>query len=446
MYTIRVVDTGNDYGKVYWEDNELPFPYQIKIKNDKILVQPPTTTSKTMLEVSKLVRGDNINIDREFTFELKLKNSDDIDVDTNGYIYEKLKSDGSKENLTLSSEGIFKLKHDEKIVLKDIPGKTKYKLTEKDYGEDYKPEVDVYNGTITTESQVSVQFINNMTTYGQLRLEKQVTGSAGDKNKKFEFVVNIDSDKEYDYVIKNKNNEELATSKIRNGGKIYLADGEYAIISGIKVSTNYEITEKSYSSDGYTTTVVGKNVGTIETKDEIVIKFINNRDGGSGGDNPPPTTPKEDPKTPPTTPKEDPKTTPKEDPKTPPTTPKEDPKTTPKEDPKTPPTTPDSPPETPDTPPAPSVPSYPRNNPPDPNDPNSPETIVVVDENGVPLGTYTKRTNPDGTVEYVDEDGVPLGGVLVKTGNEFPENALIITSMVSLLGLVILRRYRRKDK
>ncbi|MGP1488191.1 MAG: Cna B-type domain-containing protein [Peptoanaerobacter stomatis] len=212
----------------------------------------------------------------------------------------------------------------------------------------------------------------------------------------------------------------------------------------------FEVKEDVYPKYKVEYSTTGENQFVI-TNTKIVEKDVPNGGPGGGGpsdkpkpdpkpDNDKPEKPSNQDRTPkPKTDKPDPK--PKDDGGGIGGTGGEDP--TPSKPSERPTRTPDS---DPSTPPTPSVPSYPRNNIPDPNDPNSPETIVVVDENGVPLGTYTKRTNPDGTVEYVDEDGVPLGGVLVKTGNEFPENALIITSMVSLLGLVILRRYRRKDK
>ena len=91
-----------------------------------------------------------------------------------------------------------------------------------------------------------------------------------------------------------------------------------------------------------------------------------------------------------------------------------------------------------------TTPTYQIDELPDPNSPNAPDRIVVSDEDGVPLGTYTKRINPDGTFEYVDEDGVPLGATkLVKTGDEFPQMPLTIASILSGLGLILIKRKRR---
>jgi len=404
---------------------------------DFTIVNTVPSTTKATLTVNKKITGEGANPQDVFKFKANFYKENSPDEEDENAEYDYIKSDGTENKIR--NNGEFELKGNEHITIKDLPNNIKYKLQEIDYGR-YTPKDGVIReNTITTSSRLFYEetFVNERTTPGQLRIEKQVTGSGGDRTKKFRFVVTIGTDpnKEYDYT-------GSLTGKIKSGEAIELSHGQYVEIKGIEAGETYKVTEDNYSSDGYSTRVDGENKrekeGTIKSDLTESAVFVNNRNGGEEpppdkpdkpNDNPPPDKPKEDPKTPPDKPKEDPKTPP----------------TKPKEDPKTPPDKPnDNPP--PETPPTPSIPSYPRDNPPDPNDPNSPESIVVVDENGVPLGTYTKRTNPDGTVEYVDEDGVPLGGVLVKTGNEFPENALIITSMVSLLGLVILRRYRRKDR
>ncbi|EJZ44310.1 hypothetical protein HMPREF9630_02109, partial [Peptoanaerobacter stomatis] len=355
-------------------------------------------TTTAMLKVNKYIKNSlqSDSNDKEFEFEVHFYklSSDNINYENDDREYDYSIEQGRFEGNKIKSGSKFYLKANGSLTIKDIPNNTKYKIEESE-NVGYRKEEESTEGLITagtTQTQLYVASFTNIRT-GKLKIEKKVTGNDGDINKDFEFTVKIDNNNISSYSYTGSK-----SGTIVNGGTITLKDGEYIIIDGIDIDDYYTITETDSSATGYTTTVNGKVkdtrdiIGRMEKEEEDVV-FVNTRNkvnpggGGSGGDNPPPRTPKEDPKTPPTTPKEDPKTpptTPKEDPKTPPTTPKEDPKTpptTPKEDPKTPPPTPDTPP---DTPPAPSVPSYPRNNPPDPNDPNSPETIVVVDENGVP--------------------------------------------------------------
>lgn len=84
-------------------------------------------------------------------------------------------------------------------------------------------------------------------------------------------------------------------------------------------------------------------------------------------------------------------------------------------------------------------------NTPDPNTPDSPDVIVVVDDNGTPLGTYHKEPTPDGGFIYVDDSGVPLGKTkVVKTGNDFPEVIFIMIAVLSLTGAIVLRKATKK--
>ncbi len=90
-------------------------------------------------------------------------------------------------------------------------------------------------------------------------------------------------------------------------------------------------------------------------------------------------------------------------------------------------------------------PTYISGNTPDPNRAESPEVIVVIDENGTPLGTYRKKVAPNGDFIYVDDNGVPLGTTkVVKTGNDFPEVIFMMIAVLSLIGAFVLRRAIKK--
>ena len=377
----------------------------------------PSTTSATLF-VNKRVEGKWADKNDIFKFKVEFKYKDGTPFD--GMFDYYLNGITGK----IGNNGEFELKDGDNITIKEIPTEINYILTETDY-KDYIPYEKVKSGTITTKPQLHrVEFVNRTTTHGQLKIEKEVSGSVDDKSKKFKFRFNIgnDPDKNYTYEYKGSDGE-IIKGYIKAKDTIDLSDGEYIIIKGIKFNTTYEVSEDV--DNNYTTTVNGKDgreeKGTVVTEEGDIVKFVNTRIVTPPGPNTPddPTPPK-------------------------PTEPT----------PNTPPDRPDRPekPDKPDRPekpnlPTPSIPSYPIDDTPNPNDPNSPDNIVVSDEDGVPLGTYTKRENPDGSIEYVDEDGVPLGGSkLVKTGNEFPQGTLMITSILSLFGLIILRRYRKNDR
>ena len=406
------------------EDPVLDFSAKYSVTTDKALVVTNSLTTKVTLEVNKSwkdIDGNDypINSDTDAEFVV-IADGEEIPVilDTNSSNnhYDK------RENLPFRKNGV-----DIDYQLKELRVKKGYEATITRAQGDKKYTFTVVNKRIPTTITIKKVFVGDKL--------PEVTVHLLEKGEKINtFTLNESNNWE----------ETYRTEKFDEEGNLRVFDIE---------EDHYDKYRVEYKKENdYNFTITNTKLENITPP---TPPTDNNGPGGGGpGGGGPSDKPKPDPK-----PDNDKPEKPSNQDRTPkPKTDKPDPKPkddgggiggtggedpTPSKPSERPTRTPDS---DPSTPPTPSVPSYPRNNIPDPNDPNSPETIVVVDENGVPLGTYTKRTNPDGTVEYIDEDGVPLGGVLVKTGNEFPENALIITSMISLLGLVILRRYRRKDK
>ncbi|WP_455088929.1 DUF7601 domain-containing protein [Peptoanaerobacter stomatis] len=371
------------------------------------------TTTHGQLRIEKEVVGSDTDKAEKFRFTVKIG-------DNPNKVY-KYKDGTIIKTIAGGAETVIELGHGEHILIEGIKLGTRYQVTEAP-NSNYSTTVNGQNGrtidgTITeSDDNVTVKFVNTRKIQSsQLKIEKRVEGNAADTTKLFDFVVKIgtDENKEYKYEVKKINGDGTIVRQgtIKSGGTIQLAHEEYAVISDIESGIHYSVEETVTSSDGYTTTVNDVNGKTVTgdiTENGAVVKFVNTRKttsggGGGGGDDPTPPGPSNDPQTPPTVPDRDR--------------------------------------------PTPSVPTYPIDDTPNPNAPNSPDNIVVSDEDGVPLGTYTKQTKPDGTVEYVDEDGVPLGvRKLVKTGNEFPEIPLMMTSVLSLFGFVVLRRYRRKNK
>lgn len=78
---------------------------------------------------------------------------------------------------------------------------------------------------------------------------------------------------------------------------------------------------------------------------------------------------------------------------------------------------------------------------PNPNDPESPETITILDEDGTPLGKFTKKKTSSGEVIYVDENGIPLGKTRVpKTGDDFSAIPYLSLLGVSLSLMLFLKK------
>lgn len=130
----------------------------------------------------------------------------------------------------------------------------------------------LYPGTKTDTTDVidgtkDDGFTNTYTTY-DLTLEKNVTGNQGDRDKYFEFSVNITgavngtvytvdlTDAEGSPNVDGTTETNSDTLTATNGSvtaTYYLKHGQSIVIQGLTEDTKYTIAETSYSTDGYTT-------------------------------------------------------------------------------------------------------------------------------------------------------------------------------------------------
>lgn len=156
----------------------------------------------------------------------------------------------------------------------------------------------LHEGTGNPDSaDKSLGFTNTYTTY-DLTLAKTVTGNQGDRDKYFEFTVNItgavagtvytvdlpDTDS---YA---SNPETLTATEGSVTATYYLKHGQSIVIQGLTSDTAYTITETGYSTDGYTTTyaidggdaVTGNATPSQDNTmngDDHTVTFTNNKQG-----------------------------------------------------------------------------------------------------------------------------------------------------------------------
>ena len=121
----------------------------------------------------------------------------------------------------------------------------------------------------------------------------------------------------------------------------------------------------------------------------------------------------------------------------------------PKEPPVTPPDNSEKPPKSEEPPNKPNneVPKYEKTKIPNPKDPDSPNTIIIIDNNGLPLGKFQKNKKDDGTIEYLMVEEVPLGKGLPKTGDDFAGAYHMggFSLIVCGLGIALVEIRRRKQ-
>ncbi|MGN8739534.1 DUF7601 domain-containing protein [Bilifractor sp. HCP3S3_D3] len=110
---------------------------------------------------------------------------------------------------------------------------------------------------------------------GDIVISKQVTGTAGDTNQKFNFVVEFkttDASLAVPYEISNG-----TKGTIKTGDKIQLKSGEVATITMIPCGSDYKVTEVEANKNGYKTTAEGTS-GRIVRKTPAKVKFVNSKD------------------------------------------------------------------------------------------------------------------------------------------------------------------------
>ncbi|MCQ4794163.1 DUF5979 domain-containing protein [Anaerofustis stercorihominis] len=134
-----------------------------------------------------------------------------------------------------------------------------------------------YNlGEIKTEIKDNVLTINIENKYthptGSLTVEKEVTGTHGDKDKEFNFTVEL-GDKtisgEYDDMTFK---DGVATFALKHG--------ESKTATGLPAGIEYTVTETEANEDGYTTSSDNEK-GTIPENDNAAVKFVNHKQAGT---------------------------------------------------------------------------------------------------------------------------------------------------------------------
>lgn len=165
----------------------------------------------------------------------------------------------------------------------------------------------LYPGTKTDATDVDAGtkddgFTNTYST-NDLTLEKQVTGNQGDRDKYFAFTVNITgavagtiytvdlTKAEVSPTVDGTPKTNKATLTATDGNvteTYYLKDDQFIVIQGLTQDTNYQITENSYTTDGYTTSYVIDSLSSVTSSDTDIqtmgtedhkVTFTNNKNG-----------------------------------------------------------------------------------------------------------------------------------------------------------------------
>ena len=159
----------------------------VKVKNDPIVGK---------LAVQKTVAGNAGETDREWKFTIELKNADGTAL-SGDFLYQGGSAEGvtppTGGTLTFDNDGkaTIRLKHGQKITIEGIPANATYTVTE-DKANDYVTTPDgTASGEIKANETATAAFTNTKNVYQRLTVEKTVKGVDGDKEKAWEFTIEL---------------------------------------------------------------------------------------------------------------------------------------------------------------------------------------------------------------------------------------------------------------
>ena len=224
-------------------DNFIPSYSQAEVDNDARTIKIDVTNTYSPplggLTISKTVKGDVPNYQKEFKFRVTFTDENGNPVD------QEFNYTGSKEG-TIKSGGTITLKHDESITINDLPAGTKYTVTEVDIPDGYTPDKSEKSGVIVGNEVTVLEYINNYkvtpTVYTP-KATKTLIGQTPQSNKTFTFNITASSD--------NPDGAELPTdtsATVKGSGT-----ASFDNITFSKAGTyNFEIKETKGNDSGYT--------------------------------------------------------------------------------------------------------------------------------------------------------------------------------------------------
>ena len=260
----------------------------VKVKNDPIVGN---------LTVQKTVTGNAGETDKEWNFTIELKNADGTALSGNfhyegGSIVTGV-TPPTGGTLTFDSAGkaTIHLKHGQKITIEGIPANATYTATETEAGEDgyvTAPDGGAASGEIKANETATAAFTNTKNVYQRLTVEKTVKGVDGDKEKAWEFTIELKNadgtSLSGDFLYQGSSAEGVTpptggTLTFDSAGKatIRLKHGQKITIEEIPANTTYTVTETEAGEDGYVTAPDGTISGKIEAGTDATASFTNSK-------------------------------------------------------------------------------------------------------------------------------------------------------------------------
>ena len=266
------------------------------------------TRESGTLALSKALKGNATDSEKEFTFRVKLENTR-FDTATQRDAYDVVIREANKADVQTTvardanGEYVLTLKGGQTATLLDVLYGTTATVAEDDYTAEGYEAVSGQTAAVNSQTPDAAAAFTNERYIGSIEITKALAGTGSDKGYGKTFTFDVKLWNEHDLDLLNAQTSTMPsgvdgltkTNEQRDGHDVYAgtvsitmgADVQpvSASITNIPAHTRYEIVERDYTDDGYTTQTPQNAFGIIDVVNEAgreeVMTFTNTRESGT---------------------------------------------------------------------------------------------------------------------------------------------------------------------
>ena len=266
------------------------------------------TRESGTLALSKALKGNATDGEKEFTFRVKLENAQ-FDKATQRDAYDVVIREANKADVQTTvardanGEYVLTLKGGQTATLLDVLYGTTATVAEDDYTAEGYEAVSGQTAAVNGQTPDAAAAFTNERYIGSIEITKALAGTGSDKGYGKTFTFDVKLWNEHNLDLLNAQTSTMPsgvdgltkTNEQRDGHDVYAgtvsitmgADGQPVSVSitNIPAHTSYEIVERDYTDDGYTTQTPQNASGLIDVVNEAgreeVMTFTNTRESGT---------------------------------------------------------------------------------------------------------------------------------------------------------------------
>ena len=266
------------------------------------------TRESGTLALSKVLKGNATDSEKEFTFRVKLENAQ-FDTATQRDAYDVVIREANKADVqttvarNANGEYVLTLKGGQTATLLDVLYGTTATVAEDDYTAEGYEAVSTQTAAVNGQTPDAAVAFTNERYIGSIEITKALAGTGSDKGYGKTFTFDVKLWNEHNLDLLNKQTSTMPsgvdgltkTNEKRDGHDVYAgtvsitmgANGQpvSASITNIPAHTGYEIVERDYADDGYTTQTPQNASGLIDVVNEAgreaAMTFTNTRESGT---------------------------------------------------------------------------------------------------------------------------------------------------------------------